>query len=109
LLLAGCQTTQPLYYWGDYEGSVERIASEQNDFDLQAEIDVLETDLEKAQNNDRWVPPGYHIHLGYLLYLRGDLGSAVRQFEAEKARYPESEQFVDGLLARIAPAPVTTP
>lgn len=106
LLLAACQTQPPLYYWGDYEGSVERVAGEQNAFDLQAEIDVLESDLEKAQNRDLWVPPGFHVHLGYLLYLNGNLGGAVRQLEAEKWRYPESAQFVDGLLARIAPAAV---
>ena len=104
LLLAACQTTRPLYYWGDYEGSVQRIAGAHGAFDVQAEIDVLETGLEKAQNRDRPVPPGYHVHLGYLLYLHGDVAGAVNQLKAEKARYPESEQFVDLLLARIAPA-----
>ena len=103
LLLTACQTTRPLYYWGDYEGSVQRIAGAHGAFDVQAEIEVLETGLEKAQNRDRPVPPGYHAHLGYLLYLRGDVAGAVNQLQTEKARYPESEQFVDLLLARIAP------
>lgn len=102
LLVAGCQTQPPLYHWGSYEDSVARVASGQEGFDLQAEIDVLETDLENAQNRDRLVPPGFHAHLGYLLYLFGDVPGAMRQFEAEKVRYPESEQFIDGLLARIS-------
>lgn len=102
LLLAACQVQPPLYYWGGYEGSVGRVGGESDAFDLQAEIDALETDLERAQTSDRLVPPGFHAHLGYLLYLRGDLNGAVHQFEAEKARYPESERFIDGLLARIS-------
>lgn len=109
LLTAACQTQPRLFYWGGYEDSVQRVAGEENAFDLQAEIDTLETDLEQAQNNDLLVPPGFHAHLGYLLYLRGDLDGAVHQLQAEKERYPESEQFVNGLLARIAPSTVTAP
>ena len=38
-----------------------------------------------------------------------DVEGAMRQFEAEKVRYPESEQFIDGLLARISDPPPLAP
>lgn len=100
LLLGSCASSG-LYYWGSYEDSVGRVAGAE-DFDVAAEVDRLETDLEKAQNEDRPVPPGFHAHLAYLLYLQGDTDGAVRQLETEKSRYPEGGRFVDFLLQRIA-------
>jgi len=108
LLLAACSSHE-LYYWGDYEGSVGRVGGRDEGFDVVAEIDTLETDLEQAQNSDRPVPPGFHAHLGYLHYLNGNLAGAVNQLEAEKQRFPESAVFVDALLARIAPPPTPAP
>ncbi len=101
LVLAAC-TSPDLYYWGEYEGSVGRVSNEAEGFDVVAEIDLLETTLEKAQNRDKAVPPGFHAHLAYLLYMRGDIDGAVRQFETEKSRYPDSERLVDFLLSRVS-------
>jgi len=101
-LLLGACASPGLYDWGDYEGSVRRVSNESEGFDVAAEIDRLETTLEQAQNADRAVPPGFHAHLGYLLYVNGDAAGAASQFETEKARYPESRRFVDFMLARIS-------
>ena len=101
LLLSACATPE-LYYWGDYEDSVSRVSSETEGFDVVAETDLLETTLEKAQNNDKAVPPGFHAHLAYLLYMRGDVEGAVRQLETEKSRYPDSAKLVDFLLNRMS-------
>jgi len=108
LPLAACEAPS-LYYWGHYEDSVVRVGGHDQGFDVAAEIDNLETDLEQAQNHDRPVPPGFHAHLGYLHFLNGDLNAAVNQLETEKERYPESAVFVDGLLASIQSSATPAP
>ena len=101
LVLGACAAPE-LYYWGDYESSVHRVSDEAEGFDVVAEIDLLETTLEEAQNSDQAVPPGFHAHLAYLLYMRGDIDGAVRQLETEKSRYPDSERLADFLVSRIS-------
>lgn len=44
--------------------------------------------------------PGVHAHLGLLYSHAGRDEAALREFNTEKALYPESAPFLDGLLAR---------
>lgn len=98
---AGCTTTY--YDWGRYEDSVYQVTRRPDGFDLAAEIDALEQQLEKSAAKERPVPPGLHAHLGYLHSVAGNNDAARSHFEREKALYPESARFVDYLLARIGP------
>jgi hypothetical protein len=102
-LATGCETTH--YDWGRYEDSVYAITSTPDGFDLQAEIDGLEQQLEKSMNHDRLPPPGLHAHLGYLHSVAGNLDAARQHFENEKRLYPESKKFMDALESRLAPHP----
>jgi len=102
LALAACTTTQH-FDWGRYEDSVLRVTSSPDGFDLGAEIDSLEQQLDETVNANRPVPPGLHAHLGYLHSVAGNGDAARRHFEAEKSLYPESATFMDKLLARLGP------
>ncbi len=99
---AGCAA--PSYYdWGRYEESVYLVTSRPDGFDLAAEIDALEQQIEKSAAKLRPVPPGLHAHLGYLHTVAGNAGAARAHFEREKELYPESARFIDYLLGQLAP------
>jgi hypothetical protein len=99
LACAGCSSTY--YDWGRYEESVYLVTATPDGFDLQAEIDALEIQLEQTHNKERPVPPGLHAHLGYLHSVAGNPAAARQHFEDEKALFPESTRFMDHLLARL--------
>jgi len=100
LLLTGA-CTSPLYDWGHYEESVLAMETGFQDVDLLDEIDTLERQAEAAAAKDRRPPPGLHAHLGYLHYLAGNSDAALRHFQTEKAVYPQSSVFMDGLISRL--------
>ena len=102
LFAVGACTGSSRYYWGQYEATVYRLEVEPEDPGvIQQSIIALNEDLERARSRDQPVPPGFHAHLGYLYAVQGDLGQAVGHLEQEKVLFPESSQFVDGLLARL--------
>lgn len=98
-VLAGCTSTH--YDWGRYEDSVYLVTRQPDGFDLAAEIDSLEKQLEKSAAKQRPVPPGLHAHLGYLHSVAGNGAAARQHFETEKELYPESARFMDHLLTRL--------
>ncbi len=98
-LLAGSCETPTRYEWGSYESSVYAITTAEAD--VGAEIEGIETTLQRGRDRDKPAPPGMHAHLGYLYLLRDDPDSATAAFETEKELFPESAAFVDGLLERM--------
>ena len=73
-LSASCTTTY--YDWGRYEDSVYQVTRQPDGFDLAAEIDSLEKQLEQSAAKERPVPPGLHAHLGYLHTVAGHADAA---------------------------------
>ena len=105
-LIGGCQTG--LYDWGSYNASVTALYAppSANGADVGKQIQQLQaeihtTESEAKANTPSRVPPGKYAHLGYLYAIQGDKTQAARCFESEKRLYPESAQFVDGMLARM--------
>jgi len=106
LALLGSACASPPYYdWGRYEESVYVVTAVPDGFDLQAEIDSLELQLERTRNKERPIPPGLHAHLGYLHSVAGNPAAAREHFEQEKALFPESTRFMDYLLSRLDAQP----
>ena len=99
LATMGCTSTH--YEWGRYEDSVFLVTSTPDGFDLAAEIDLLELQVEKSLSKERPIPPGLHAHVGYLHAVAGNRAAAQLHFEREKALYPESEKFVQYLVSRV--------
>jgi hypothetical protein len=100
-LLAGCGTPTN-YSWGHYEDMVYLAYRAPDNAPPERQIEVLEMDFQKARSKGRPVPPGFHAHLGYLYYLQGKADEARREFETEKAQFPESSVFMDRLLASLS-------
>lgn len=101
-LLVGCASgSRNLYYWGDYEDAIYEMYLKPGNTSLTDEILRLETDVEQAAAAGLAVPPGLHAHLGYLYTLEGNDAAARVHFQSEKALFPESTVFIDGLIARM--------
>ena len=64
----------------------------------EAQAQALEADLEKIRAKNGAVPPGYHAQLGLLYSSIGKDDQMVREFETEKALFPESATYMDFLL-----------
>ncbi len=103
LAAAGCASApKTTYQWGSYQDSLYRMYVETEDFEPAAEAHRLGIEIEQARAMQRRVPPGVHAHLGYLCAAAGDPAGAATHFAAEKAAFPESAKFVDGMMERMS-------
>ena len=101
LSLVGCATPkQSLYQWGNYENQVYALYNDPGKSPLEAQIEKLEADYQKARSTNKAVPPGFHAHLGYLYFQAGKGDQAVQSFQTEKALFPESAVYMDRVLAK---------
>ena len=91
----------PMYEWGSYQDSLYVMWVEAESFDPGQQLAQLTEEIERAESEQKAVPPGVRAHVGWLLASNGNEDGAARMFEAEKAAFPEAAVFVDGLLARM--------
>ena len=99
-LLAGC-AKPTLYSWGQYEELIYVTYTAPGKAAPEMQIEKLEQDYQKARAANKRVPPGWHAYLGYLYFQIGKVDAAQREFETEKAEFPESAVFVDRLLTNL--------
>ena len=90
-----------LYHWGRYEDAIFDLYIEPGSVSTSDEIALLEADIEQAMASGKVVPPGLHAHLAYLYVLEGNHPTALVHFQTEKAKFPESERFIDGMIERM--------
>jgi len=99
LTLSGCATRPlPLYQWGSYQTQVYAQYNDPGKVPVEAQIEALEADYQKARAANRPVPPGYHAHLGYLYFQKGQVEQAMQSFQTEKTLFPESATYMDFAL-----------
>lgn len=101
VVLGACETTPPLYRWGVYEELIYQGYRDPGSSDPVTDAARLAEDVERTEAEGARVPPGVHAHLGYLYFSQGDLAGATSELERERALFPESTAFVDGMLARM--------
>jgi hypothetical protein len=99
--LAGCGA-RPLYHWGSYEALVYDMYANPGKADPTVQIERLSHDVSQATSEGLRVPPGVHLHLGYMYFLTGNLISARAELEVEHRLYPESAVFVERLLVQMS-------
>jgi len=100
-LLAGCAEPgpkPPVYAWGGYEDLIYDMYAKPGDATPEAQIEQISASLEAGESSGRQAGPGVYAHLGYMQYLTGNVDAARAAFERERALYPESSTFIDGLL-----------
>lgn len=98
LLMVGCKTTEPLYYYGSYNTAVYSYLQGEGTT-LEEQITVLEETIQNASANSKPVAPGIHAHLGMLYFESGDTNQGKLHFVQEKQLFPESAQYIDFLLS----------
>jgi hypothetical protein len=98
----GCaQAPKPLYHWGDFQGQLYEHFKAEGASPAE-QLRIMEEQTQKAEGGGAALPPGFRAHLA-MIYLRlGREGDARQQLEAEKARFPESAQYMDFLLKRMS-------
>ncbi len=105
LLLAGCQTARPLYFWGSYEPLMYNCYKSPDKAGPAEQVARLKADLARAAAENLPPNPGLHAQLGVAYVQLGNIEAAIGEFEAEKALFPESASFMDRLLAQLKGAP----
>lgn len=101
--MTGCVSKPPtLYHWGQYEQLLYSSYKKPGELSPQAQINILNDDLIKAQAAGQDVPPGVYGQLGYLYFSTGDFTAAEKALNMEKQLFPESAHFIDGLIANAS-------
>ena len=102
LLLPACAHQPSLYSWGSYEYLVYATYAKPGDADPGRQVATLSQEIAAIESSDRQVPPGVYAHLGYQYFLLGNVTAGLEAFAAEKALYPESKHFIEGMEKRFA-------
>lgn len=101
LALSGCASKpSTLYQWQGYQANVDRHFRADS-ASLDAQVQSMQSDLQKIQAQGAAVPPGYHAHLGLLYGQQGNMEGFVAQMQMEKKLFPESQTYVDFLLRNL--------
>ena len=99
LLMMSCTTTNPLYYWGDYENLAYKVVKGNEQQDVQTLMasynDIVNG---KAKGSSGKIPPGVCADLGFFLMRQGKVEEGKKWLMREKEIYPESSVFVDRIL-----------
>lgn len=99
-LLSGCMSQPTMYYWGEYEGLIYSMYTEPGTAEPKVQIEKLTTDIQQAKDSGKKTPPGVHAHLGFMYAAEGNSKLAKEAFAQEKAMFPESSKFIDGMMKR---------
>jgi hypothetical protein len=101
-LCSGCaQQSTNLYHWGSYENIIYKSYERPGELSVQEQIEILNTDITKAQDKGKKVFPGLYAHLGYLHFSDGDEVAALQAFNMEQSLFPESSHFLTGIVNRM--------
>jgi len=105
-VFAGCAPApKRLYHWEAFQDQLYEYFKADTS-SPEEQLRILGAQVEKARARGAALPPGFRAHLA-MLYLRlGRDGEAKQELEAEKVNFPESAQYMDFLLKRMA-APKT--
>jgi hypothetical protein len=101
LALPACAAKPPMYAWGRYQDSLYAMWIRADAFDVRDHLAILTEDIERAESEERLVPPGVRAHVAMLFFEAGNTEEARRYLLDEKAAFPEATVFVDGMLARM--------
>ena len=98
--LVGCSTSsqRPLYSWGNFPQQSYLILANPTNTSPEAQIQLLEKDIEIAKAKNLAIPPGLYAHVGMLYLESQQVSKAMNYFELEKQTYPESAVLMNRFL-----------
>ncbi|MFA0118286.1 DUF4810 domain-containing protein [Vibrio breoganii] len=101
LILVGCQTSNNIYYWGDYSYA-NYVYSKDPSVSSEADYkEALEDIIEVSGEEGVRVAPGIHFELGYLYLKESNSLLGLEHLNKEKKLYPESTKVVDMLVKQL--------
>jgi len=101
--LVGCvQTQPPLYHWGNYVSSSTNYGMQGHQKEvLEKHIAELEIIINESEQKNQRVAPGLYAEYAQLLYETNKKELSKKYFSLEKQTYPESVQFINGVLKKL--------
>jgi hypothetical protein len=113
LALVGCKPPQT-YEWGNYEGSLYGLMKDPSGLENYGHS--LQKQIQDGEGTGK-VPPGIYAEYGYFLTATNQSGDAIKYYEKEKQRWPESAHLMDKMIsnsrsprpAQTTTQPATTP
>jgi hypothetical protein len=101
LLIAGCATQVPIYYWDGYSKSLYKCKKAPDRDHLEKHKVVLTNIIAESEKGKKRVPPGIYCEYGYILLQEGKPERALYYFDLEEKTYPESRVFVERLKVKL--------
>ena len=97
VILAGCASgNKSLYDWGGYDTMLYSAYKEPAT--TGANIQKLESHIQKLEQGKQKVPPGLYADLGTLMLQAGKKEEAQTYFRKERELWPESAPLMDALI-----------
>ena len=103
VLLSACaQPPKTLYMWGDYVETSTAYATKGHEKEYaEKHFNEIKKIIDQSDMEKRRVAPGIYAEYGQLLYEDGKQEEAKKYFLLEKDTYPESEVFIENVLAKL--------
>jgi hypothetical protein len=103
ILLSACaQSPQTIYTWGDYVETSTSYATKGDEKEyVEKHLSEIKKIIDQSEMEKRRVAPGIYAEYAQLLYEEGKQEEAKKYFLLEKETYPESEVFIDNVLAKL--------
>lgn len=96
LMLSGCAT--PLFEWGNYHSTLHQYLETPQE--RETFIKGLQEIIIDAEKSGK-VPPGIYGEYGYALLESGQHNEAIRYFNKERKRWPESRHFMSKMIRNV--------
>lgn len=94
--VSGCATKGGLYDWGGYDAML--YGAYKDPTTVAANMQKLETHIQKLEQARQKVPPGLYADLGTMQLQAGDREKAQANFRKERESWPESTALMDALI-----------
>lgn len=96
----GC--SRNLYTYRQYDDNIYAfLRNGQTERDEKKLVNSYKTIVNKQKRGRKTPPPGVCAEYGWLLYKRGKLKEARKQFEQEMQLYPESKTLVTKMMKEL--------
>ncbi|MDR1591996.1 MAG: DUF4810 domain-containing protein [Prevotellaceae bacterium] len=101
LLLVGCASKTALYSWSKYQEVSYSYIKTSTDEALEKLLKEYQYIIDHQKSGRQTVPPGIYADYGYLLVKHGKVKEGIALMKMEVALYPESAQFIEGIIKRL--------
>jgi len=103
-VLSGCgkQIDPPLYSWGNYVDSSTNYGMNGHKIEVvNQHIEELRKIIDESNEKKQRVAPGIYAEYAQILFETNKKENAKKYFLLEKHTYPESNKFIDLVMAKL--------